>query len=78
MNKATSKVRIYKPHTHAGKRIQPGPEGAEIEVTASQLEWLRRNGLTTRPQAAAEEAAPAEGKAAPAIGAGLPPPAIGK
>lgn len=50
----TRKVRIYQPHTHAGKRLQPGPDGIEIEVTEPEAKFLESAGVTKRPQAIAE------------------------
>lgn len=61
------KVRIYKPHTHAGRRYTPGPEGIEIEVSKSDAAYLERAGVTT-PAVAAEGAGEAKapaGDAAP-------------
>lgn len=43
------KVRIFKPHTHAGKRYTPGPEGVEIEVGAHDVEFLKRAGVLDNP-----------------------------
>lgn len=43
------KVRIYKPHIHAGKRYTPGPEGIEIEVAEHDARFLERAGLLTPP-----------------------------
>jgi hypothetical protein len=34
------KVRIFKPHTHAGTHHVPGPEGLDIEVPADAARWL--------------------------------------
>ena len=48
------KVRIYKPHTHAGKRYTPGPEGVEIEVREADARFLERAGVLTAPAAAAD------------------------
>ncbi len=45
----TTKVRIFKSHTHAGKRIDPPAEGVEIEVTEKQATFLKRAGITDRP-----------------------------
>lgn len=42
----TRKVRIYQPHTHAGKRLQPGPDGIEIEVTEPEAKFLESAGVT--------------------------------
>lgn len=57
------KVRIYKPHTHAGRRYSPGPDGIEIEVSKSDAAYLERAGVTT-PAVAAEGVG--EAKAEPA------------
>lgn len=56
------KVRIYKPHTHAGRRYTPGPEGIEIEVSKSDAAYLERAGVTT-PAVAAEGAGEAKAPA---------------
>lgn len=37
------KVRIYKPHTHAGVRYEPGPEGLEIDIPAHDVEFLNKH-----------------------------------
>lgn len=37
------KVRIYKPHTHAGVRYEPGPEGLEIDIPAHDVEYLNKH-----------------------------------
>ena len=61
------KVRIYKPHTHAGKRYTPGPEGVEIEVREADARFLERAGVLTAPAAAADvQAEGATGVQAPA------------
>lgn len=52
--KTLRKVRIYRPHTHAGKRYTPDPEGVEIEVNAADAEFLEAIGATRRPGAPAE------------------------
>lgn len=57
------KIRIYKPHTHAGRRYTPGPEGMEIEVSKSDAAYLERAGVTT-PAVVAEGVG--EAKAQPA------------
>lgn len=44
------KVRIYKPHTHAGKRLVPGPEGIELEVSDQVAKFLHDQKLTTPPE----------------------------
>lgn len=43
------KVRIFKPHTHAGVKHVPGPEGKEIEVPEHDAAWLREQGVLDRP-----------------------------
>lgn len=63
------KVRIYKPHTHAGKRYTPGPEGVEIEVGQADVDFLRNTGVMTPPEAAAT---PATAGDAPATAATQP------
>lgn len=52
--KALRKVRIYRPHSHGGKRYTPGPEGVEIEVNEADAKFLQTIGATTRPAASAE------------------------
>ena len=64
------KIRIYKPHTHAGRRYTPGPEGIEIEVSKSDAAYLERAGITV-PAVAAEGTGAA--KALPAAAAGHAP-----
>lgn len=44
------KVRIYKKHTHNGKRLVPGPEGIEIEVAAHDAEFLKKAGVLDKPE----------------------------
>lgn len=51
---ALRKVRIFKPHTHAGKRYTPGPEGVEIEVNEADAKFLDSIGITKRAEAPAE------------------------
>lgn len=46
------KVRIYKPHTHAGKRYAPGPDGIDLDVSPRAAEYLAKHGVTTKPEAA--------------------------
>lgn len=46
------KVRIYKSHTHAGKRYAPGPEGIELDVSPRAAEYLGKHGVTTKPEPA--------------------------
>lgn len=38
------KVRIYKPHTHAGVRHVPGPEGLVIELPRDAAEYAIAQG----------------------------------
>ncbi len=52
------KVRIYQPHTHAGVAYAPGPEGIEIDVSATDAAFLKQLGKLARPHVAA----PAAGK----------------
>lgn len=40
------KVRIYKPHTHAGKRYTPDADGIEIEVSKADAAYLKQAGVT--------------------------------
>ncbi|MEN1942656.1 hypothetical protein WCE55_02190 [Luteimonas sp. MJ293] len=40
------KVRIYQPHTHAGKRYTPDAEGIEIEVSKTDAAFLKQAGVT--------------------------------
>lgn len=37
------KVRIYKPHTHAGTRHEPGPDGLEIDIPDHDAKWLKEH-----------------------------------
>lgn len=53
------KVRIYKPHTHAGKRYTPGPEGLDIEMEPHSAEWLKKHTDVCKPPAPAVEQKPA-------------------
>jgi hypothetical protein len=53
---AKRKIRIYKPHTHEGKRLTPGPDGIEIEVNEPDAKFLDSIGVTKRPDAIAEVA----------------------
>lgn len=55
------KVRIYQPHTHAGKRYTPGPEGIDVDMPDHAIAWLRQNNpkVLERPVPAAPAAAPA-------------------
>lgn len=43
------KVRIYKPHTHAGKHYTPGPEGVELDVEKHDAEFLKGIGALDKP-----------------------------
>lgn len=65
------KIRIYKPHTHAGRRYNPGAEGIEIEVSESDAAYLKQAGVTT-PAVATEGG---EGAAPAAAGTPANPPA---
>lgn len=51
---AKRKVRIFRPHTHEGKRLTPGPEGIEIEVNEPDAKFLESVGATKRPGPATE------------------------
>lgn len=51
---AKRKVRIFRPHTHDGKRLTPGPEGLEIEVNEPDAKFLESVGATKRPGPATE------------------------
>lgn len=42
-------VTIYKPHTHAGKRLRPGPDGIQIEVNALDAKFLKDAGVLDKP-----------------------------
>lgn len=55
MSNKTVKVRIFKPHTHAGVKHVPGPEGKEIEVSPEAAKWLKDQGLTERPASPAAQ-----------------------
>ena len=44
------KIRIFKPHTHAGKRYEPGPEGVELDVNEHDAKFIRDRGLHERPK----------------------------
>lgn len=37
------KVRIYKPHTHAGKKFNPPAEGMDVDLPEHAIKWLRDN-----------------------------------
>ena len=53
------KVRIYAPHTHAGKRYVPGPEGIEVDVSDADAKWLKENTkVLQKPQAESAAAEP--------------------
>ncbi|WP_303749511.1 DUF7210 family protein [Stenotrophomonas pigmentata] len=49
---AKRKVRIFRPHTHEGKRLTPGPDGIEIEVNEPDAKFLESVGATKRPDVA--------------------------
>jgi hypothetical protein len=34
------KIRIFRPHTHAGRHYVPGPEGLDIDVPTDAAKWL--------------------------------------
>jgi hypothetical protein len=44
------KVRIYTPHTHAGKKYEPGPDGMDIEVPEHDAKFLEGIGATKPPK----------------------------
>ncbi len=44
------KVRIYKPHTHAGQLYQPGPYGIDIDVSETDAAFLQSAGVLDGPQ----------------------------
>lgn len=48
-NNAGRKVSIYQPHTHAGKRLVPGADGIELEVSVADAKFLESIGATRRP-----------------------------
>lgn len=56
------KVRIYKPHTHAGKRHAPGPEGVEIDVSPQGLKFIQAHGINVPPSVPAIGAEPQAGE----------------
>lgn len=43
------KVRIYKPHTHAGMRYEPGPDGMDIEVDEASAKFITTVGADKAP-----------------------------
>ena len=48
------KVTLYKPHTHAGKHYQPGPEGMQVDLPADAVAWLRAHtDVLNNPKASA-------------------------
>lgn len=68
------KIRIYHPHTHAGRQYTPGPDGVEIEVTPAAAKFIKARGLDVPP------VAPAIGTEPQSAGEGserLNPPAAG-
>lgn len=44
------KVRIYKPHTHAGQLYQPGPDGIDLDVSDADAAFLKAGGVLDGPQ----------------------------
>jgi hypothetical protein len=50
------KVRIFKPHTHAGTRYLPGPDGLVIDVPADAAAFLRTHGAQGVASASAARA----------------------
>lgn len=42
-------VTIYKPHTHAGKRLRPGPNGIQIQVNEHDAKFLKDAGVLDKP-----------------------------
>lgn len=47
------KVRIYKPHTHAGTKHVPGPDGLEIDLPEHDAKWLKEHtDVCKKPEAA--------------------------
>ena len=53
----TEKVKLAKPHTHAGKDYAAGDE---LPVGKSTADWLRKAKVVETAQAAASAAAPAD------------------
>jgi hypothetical protein len=45
------KVRLYKPHTHAETRYEPGPEGIELDVEKHDAEFMKSVGVLDKPSA---------------------------
>lgn len=70
-------VTIYQPHTHAGKKLTPGPDGIRINVTAAEREFLQQRGVLTPSPSAGQAMQPEVGEAiadsAPAGAATLGP-----
>lgn len=54
------KVRIYQPHTHAGKRYTPGPEGIEIDLPEQDIAYLKQHRPDVLAKPKAEPTAAAE------------------
>lgn len=48
------KIRIYKPHTHAGVSYLPGTDGVDLEVSKADAEFIRNLGLDRKPGVSAE------------------------
>lgn len=44
------KVRIYKPHTHAGTLHHPGPDGIDLDVSETDAVFLQAAGVLDGPQ----------------------------
>lgn len=45
------KVRIYKPHTHAGLKHVPGPTGISLDVSTQDAAFLKAQGVLDPPSA---------------------------
>jgi hypothetical protein len=60
------KVRIFKPHTHAGTPYVPGPDGLDIDVPADAARWLVQHaGAAHIAMPAANDDAPKDTQLAP-------------
>ena len=53
----TERVKLAKPHTHAGKDYDAGDE---LPVDKATADWLRKAGVVETAQTAAAPAAPAD------------------
>lgn len=42
------KVRIHKPHTHAGTQYHPGPDGLVLDLPEQAVAYIERVGAGTR------------------------------